>query len=253
MTDGDLLYEAILANPLDYTPRAMYADWLDENDVTKIECDRCKRPSDAKNHVTGHIFVGRGRGWQPCSKCGGSTRITSIDNRIRAEFIREQMADPNLNVNPWIRYFKTWFAPLLEGHGSYAFNENGFGKVDYDVWHTTVIVKNGFVDELWCSWQWFTRPANASKMFTQPVGKVKIVDSGYINFGSGPGFGTIIRGQIFGESNFPATLRRALGSDPRLERLYGTKAEADAALSDVCVDWGRKQWYLASRKEVASA
>jgi hypothetical protein len=39
-----------------------------------VECPACKRPADAVNHVPGHIFVGWGHGWQPCSKCAGSMR-----------------------------------------------------------------------------------------------------------------------------------------------------------------------------------
>jgi len=37
------------------------------------DCQVCKRPDDGRvNHVHGHIFVGWGMGWQPCSACGGS-------------------------------------------------------------------------------------------------------------------------------------------------------------------------------------
>lgn len=39
-----------------------------------VECPNCKRPEDAVNHVRGHVFVGWGQGWQPCSKCGGTAR-----------------------------------------------------------------------------------------------------------------------------------------------------------------------------------
>jgi len=43
-----------------------------------VECPSCKRPEEpeaAVNHVAGHVFVGWGHGWQPCSKCGGSSRV----------------------------------------------------------------------------------------------------------------------------------------------------------------------------------
>ncbi|MEO8035468.1 MAG: hypothetical protein ABI837_13615 [Acidobacteriota bacterium] len=35
-------------------------------------CPDCKRPDDAVNHVTGHVFVGWGIGWQLCTTCNGS-------------------------------------------------------------------------------------------------------------------------------------------------------------------------------------
>lgn len=35
-------------------------------------CPSCLPIPGAVNHVPGHIFVGWGRGWQPCIACGGS-------------------------------------------------------------------------------------------------------------------------------------------------------------------------------------
>lgn len=58
----------------------------------ETECERCKRPEGAVNHVRGHIFVGWGHGWQPCSACGGSGSGRVGDGRKeRAEFIRVQV------------------------------------------------------------------------------------------------------------------------------------------------------------------
>lgn len=37
-----------------------------------IECTSCRAPEGAVNHVPGHVFVGWGRGWQPCPVCGGT-------------------------------------------------------------------------------------------------------------------------------------------------------------------------------------
>lgn len=41
----------------------------------EVECDECKRPEGAVNHVRGFMFVGWGMGWQPCSKCHGTGRV----------------------------------------------------------------------------------------------------------------------------------------------------------------------------------
>lgn len=68
------------------TPAAHAADIRDEADLRRrakelldagglVECPHCKRPEDAVNHVPGHIFVGWGRGWQPCVYCEGSQKI----------------------------------------------------------------------------------------------------------------------------------------------------------------------------------
>jgi hypothetical protein len=40
-----------------------------------VPCEHCKRPEDAVNHVPGHVFVGWGRGWQPCPHCGGTEQV----------------------------------------------------------------------------------------------------------------------------------------------------------------------------------
>lgn len=47
-------------------------------DRKEIECDACKRPEGAANHVPGHIFVGWGTGWQVCGKCLGSQRVIEV-------------------------------------------------------------------------------------------------------------------------------------------------------------------------------
>jgi len=39
------------------------------------ECQKCKRPPDARNHVAGSVFVGWGHGWQTCNTCFGSQRV----------------------------------------------------------------------------------------------------------------------------------------------------------------------------------
>jgi len=40
-----------------------------------IECPACRRQEGETNHPRGMIFVGWGRGWEPCSRCGGSAQI----------------------------------------------------------------------------------------------------------------------------------------------------------------------------------
>jgi hypothetical protein len=44
-------------------------------DQDYVECPGCKKPEGSVNHVHGHVFVGWGCGWQPCARCGGSSRI----------------------------------------------------------------------------------------------------------------------------------------------------------------------------------
>jgi len=39
-------------------------------DITFVECEACRRPEGAVNHVPGHIFIGMGHGWQPCPHHG---------------------------------------------------------------------------------------------------------------------------------------------------------------------------------------
>ncbi len=45
------------------------------DDARYVACD-CSTPTlGAVNHVTGHVFVGWGLGWQPCPTCGGAGRV----------------------------------------------------------------------------------------------------------------------------------------------------------------------------------
>ena len=44
-----------------------------------VACPTCEPKDREKNHPTGMIFVGMGHGWQPCPKCGGSSRIRPGD------------------------------------------------------------------------------------------------------------------------------------------------------------------------------
>lgn len=41
-------------------------------ETKKRPCKTCERQPDEKNHPTGMIFVGWGRGWEPCVKCKGT-------------------------------------------------------------------------------------------------------------------------------------------------------------------------------------
>lgn len=94
MTEQKALLRAILDDPLDDTVRLAYADWLDEHPGTTT-CPVCARPPDAKNHVTGHMFVGWGHGWQPCSRCDTTTLVP--DGRAKhAHFIRRQISHSKL-------------------------------------------------------------------------------------------------------------------------------------------------------------
>jgi len=235
MTDGELLYDAILDSPNEDTPKAMYADWLVENDGTQ-SCPACRgglwcpKCSGEGCSVYGGICL-----TDYCDTCKNERKVPN-GYRVRAEFIRLQMADPKLNVNPWTGYFKIWFAPLLEGHGTYVFNERGVGEIEFPNDDLVVVVRNGFVSEVQSNRGWFTDRHNAARLFTQPIAKVVIADPGYLGF-THPAMTTVRVGM---ESHYPASLRRALGEDPRLERLYDTRAEADQALSDVCVDFGRR-------------
>ncbi len=44
-----------------------------------MTCPTCKPNEDEKNHPPGMMFVGMGHGWQVCSQCGGSTRVSAED------------------------------------------------------------------------------------------------------------------------------------------------------------------------------
>lgn len=46
--------------------------WEDE---ILVECQACKRPEGAVNHVTGCVFVGWGIGWSTCPTCNGTTKV----------------------------------------------------------------------------------------------------------------------------------------------------------------------------------
>lgn len=42
-----------------------------------VECPTCKRKEGEKNHPPGMVFIGWGRGWERCSACGGTQRISA--------------------------------------------------------------------------------------------------------------------------------------------------------------------------------
>lgn len=91
MTTVETLLRQIIATPADDALRLAYADALDELPAVRVPCPSCKRPPDAVNHVTGHMFVGWGHGWHPCSRCDGSALVVSTAAADRAALIRYQI------------------------------------------------------------------------------------------------------------------------------------------------------------------
>jgi uncharacterized protein (TIGR02996 family) len=94
MQTESLLLEAIRRNPDDDTPRLMWADYLDELDVTTVICSKC----DGKGEVR-YCDAAGDMDDEPCKSCGGNLQggynrgkgfifDTSVCNR--AELIRVQ-------------------------------------------------------------------------------------------------------------------------------------------------------------------
>lgn len=89
-TDPDYLalLASVLTRPGDDLPRLALADWLDEH-ADMVQCPECELKPGEVNHPPGLMFVGYGLGWQPCSTCNGSARVSN-GFAERAEFIRIQ-------------------------------------------------------------------------------------------------------------------------------------------------------------------
>src|SRR5688572_305229 len=80
MTDLENLYRAVLANPADDLARLVYADKLEEEDVS-VKCPFCDGQGSWP-HVAGHR--------RACHECHGSGRLPG-ENGTRARFIRVQI------------------------------------------------------------------------------------------------------------------------------------------------------------------
>lgn len=71
----DAMVHAVLMPQLEergYARLVNHRDHTQSYVATVVRCDGCLPAPDAVNHVSGHIFVGWGLGWQPCLKCHGA-------------------------------------------------------------------------------------------------------------------------------------------------------------------------------------
>lgn|SRR5215469_5636764 len=55
-----------------------FGKYVDER-PSMVKCKGCEKLPHEVNHPQGMVFVGWGRGWEPCPRCGGSGWVEKND------------------------------------------------------------------------------------------------------------------------------------------------------------------------------
>jgi len=139
------LLHAILANPLDDSPRLIYSDYLDENGQSErsefigIQCQIA-----ATEHYPGERFCGKANGLlrtgvQDCFDC-----LPCILRRREKELLYQ--------APRWIGFGQIWDMDFagLNADGSVRFGQASFGKHQ---WTANGVFRRGFVFKLVISWE----------------------------------------------------------------------------------------------------
>ena len=154
MNDGEALYEAILAQPAEDTPRLMYADWLDEHgnpdraEFIRAQCQEACREwlvDPSEGHTCAAI---------PCILC-------------------EDEQDRNRLWKNERRWIETNRKLIQAAHKPFTIGlwRQGAPVDDREAW---LLFRRGFVDEARCTLATFL--ANAPALARFPITRVRLTD-----------------------------------------------------------------------------
>jgi uncharacterized protein (TIGR02996 family) len=222
------IFQEILCEPEDDTPRLAYADRLMELGDEERACPKCK--GDPCNVP----WFGHGA---KCQECGGAGRIIDRTNTLHAELIRKMIENGNemalgMGISIWVGRL----APALPG--------------------VAFTVRRGFVDEIACTLERFT------ELFTREDVHGNVIDAKHFDHrvmrerfpwplcrirltNCEPSQTNPPKYWIWERNQFPEYLYKLLFPDetnsPRNPVYSGwrTKSASHAALSSACLSWFR--------------